>query len=148
MKPIEFEGFNIILAKDQPQYLPLPVFLNRKSREGEVVSCWQLTMKERFKILFTGILWLSQWTFFRPLQPIRPSVESPMEEGKGCKHTKTHYEGWPDDGEIEVCEACGMSRYHWENGETDWIMIENIQKSREDLQKFLNDEAIKKEKQQ
>lgn len=51
-----------------------------------------------------------------------------------CDHQeKTHFEDWPD-GELEVCDVCGMSRQHWEQGETPWTMIENIPKARKDLQ--------------
>lgn len=51
-----------------------------------------------------------------------------------CRHNKTHYEEWPDGGDIEVCESCGMSRHHWEWGESDWTMIEDIEKARKQLQ--------------
>lgn len=40
-----------------------------------------------------------------------------------CKHTNTKYEDWPDGGEVEVCQNCGMSRHHWEWGESAWILI-------------------------
>ncbi len=51
-----------------------------------------------------------------------------------CKHTKTHYEDWPDGTQIEVCHTCGMSRNHWEWGQSDWIMVDDIEKAREELQ--------------
>lgn len=75
MKPIAFPGHNCVFAKDQPEYLPLPVF---KTENGTVVSCWQLTLKERLKILFTGKMWFTMLTFNKPLQPQRPSVDSPF----------------------------------------------------------------------
>ena len=75
MKPIKFEGYNLILAEDQPEYLPLPV---DRDSEGLTISCWKLSWKERFKILFTGVLWIQQLTFKSPLQPIAPSVETPF----------------------------------------------------------------------
>lgn len=55
-----------------------------------------------------------------------------------CKHEKTHYERWPDGGDIEVCEDCGMSRHHWEWGESDWTMIEDIEKARSQVQVGIN----------
>ena len=73
MKPIEFKEHNKIYAKDQEQYLPLPVYKD-DSDEGNVISCWKLTWWERIKILFTGKMWWSQFTFHLPLQPQRPSV--------------------------------------------------------------------------
>jgi len=59
-----------------------------------------------------------------------------------CEHSKAHFEDWPDGGSIEVCEDCGVSRYHWEWGETDWIMIEDIAGTRKKLQEGI-DRAIK-----
>jgi len=85
MKPIEFpEQTGVyakdpeqtgVYAKDQPEYIPLPVY---KNDEGQLISCWQLTWKERFKILFVGKLWLSVLTFHKPLQPLLPQVEYPF----------------------------------------------------------------------
>ena len=60
MKPIEFSEQNCIYAKDQPEYLPLPV---HKTPDGEVVSCWSLTWTERLKVLFRGHIWRSVLTF-------------------------------------------------------------------------------------
>lgn len=57
---------------------------------------------------------------------------------KECKHEKTHYEPWPDGGAIEVCEDCGMSRHHWEQGESNWIMIEDIESARKKLQEGID----------
>ena len=73
MKAIEFPEQNIVFAKDQPEYLPLPAFKN-DSPQGEVISCWQLTWKERIKILFTGKIWLSLLSFNKPLTPSRLSI--------------------------------------------------------------------------
>lgn len=71
MKPIEFKEMNIIIAKDQPEYLPLPALIDLR---GKVISCWKVTLKERIILLFTGKLFLSQLAFNQPLQPLRPSV--------------------------------------------------------------------------
>lgn len=75
MKPKEFKGHNTVFAKDQPEYQPLPAFYNPAERFGTVVTCWELTWKERFKIFFSGTFWLSQMTFHEPLQPQLPSVD-------------------------------------------------------------------------
>lgn len=68
MKPIEFPEQNIVFAKDQPEYLPLPAFMN-DSLQGEVVSCWRLSFMERIRILWTGKLWVELLTFNKPLTP-------------------------------------------------------------------------------
>ena len=76
MKPVKFEGYNIIIAKDQPQYLPLPAYAARDTT-GTVVCCWQLSWRERFKLLFTGKLWHQILTFNKPLQPQHLNVMPP-----------------------------------------------------------------------
>ena len=75
MIPIDFPEKNCVYAKDQPEYLPLPVF---KEEDGRVWSCWKLTLRERIKIFFTKKLWLSNLTFNQPLQPLLPMVDSPF----------------------------------------------------------------------
>jgi len=75
MKPTEFKQSNCTYAKDQPQYLPLPVF---KADDGTVISCWCLSAWERIKLLFTGRVWFTVLTFNGPLQPQLPMVNSPF----------------------------------------------------------------------
>ena len=75
MKPIEFKQHNVTFAKDQPQYLPLPAY---RSDDGQVITCWQLSWLDRLRVLVNGKLWLSQLTFNHPLQPQRPSIETPF----------------------------------------------------------------------
>ena len=76
MKPIEFKDCNVIFAKHQPEYLPLPAHKSQDS-VGLVTTCWELTWRERFIILFSGHLFLQQMTFNTPLQPQKPSVRRP-----------------------------------------------------------------------
>lgn len=66
----------VVFAKDQPQYIPLPAF---RSPEGDVTSRWRLTFRERLRILIFGDLWLTVATFGRPLQPVRLQVTPPAE---------------------------------------------------------------------
>lgn len=40
MKPKEFKGQNIVFAKDQPEYQPLPAL---RMPDGEVITCWGLS---------------------------------------------------------------------------------------------------------
>lgn len=68
MKPVEFKHQNIVFAKDQPQYQPLPA-LKIDSPTGEVISCLKLSFKERIKVLFCGRIWLSLMSFNQPLTP-------------------------------------------------------------------------------
>lgn len=68
MEPIKFKGYNVIFAEDQPQYTPLPAFKS-SDREGQVISCWRLSLVERLIVLFNGRIWLSLMSFHRPLTP-------------------------------------------------------------------------------
>lgn len=61
-------------AKDQPQYIPLPA---RRDVDGTVVTCWQLTWRERLKIFWRGKFYLTMLTFNHPLQPIRCGIDKP-----------------------------------------------------------------------
>lgn len=78
MRPTTFPEQNCIIAKDQPQYLPLPAFVDKNTEQGIVVSCWKLTWKERIKCLLFGKIYLQILTFNHPLQPQLPSVDSPF----------------------------------------------------------------------
>ena len=66
MKPIEFNGFNVTYAEDQPEYLPLPA---HKTDDGMVTTCWKLSFCERLLTVLTGRLYLKVLTFNKPLQP-------------------------------------------------------------------------------
>ena len=73
MKPIEFEGVNVVYGANQPEYIPLPG--QRRGECGELLTCWELTPDEIKKIQETGKIWLSILTFGQPLQPVRLSVD-------------------------------------------------------------------------
>lgn len=77
MKPIPFKQQNAVLAKDQPQYQPLPV---HRTQDYEFISCWQLSWRERIKLLFTGRIWHRQLTFGYAYQPMMLQVEHPWPE--------------------------------------------------------------------
>ncbi len=68
MKPVEFKHQNIVFAKDQPEYQQLPA-LRLDTPEGEVISCWRLSFKERLQVLVLGRVWLSLMSFNKPLTP-------------------------------------------------------------------------------
>lgn len=59
MKPIDFPQSTKVLQKPSnmlnSECQPLPIWSDGK----ECVSCWKPTVKERLKILFTGVVWLS-----------------------------------------------------------------------------------------
>jgi len=72
MEILKFKECNITYAKDQPEYRALPA---RKNNDGEILTCWSPSIRERIKILFTGKIWVSVLTFNKPLQPIKISTE-------------------------------------------------------------------------
>lgn len=76
MIPIEFPEQTDILAKNQPQYLPMPVHRCTDST-GKMTFCWKLTWQERFKLLLTGKIWQQVMTFHGALQPQRLSIDKP-----------------------------------------------------------------------
>jgi len=76
MKPIKFPEANTIFAEEQKEYLSLPAF---RSKEGEVVTCWQITFKEWIKLFFSQKIWITVLTFNKPLQPIALNVDCPLE---------------------------------------------------------------------
>lgn len=78
MDPIDFPESNMVFAKDQPEYLPLPAYKNHDDPEGKVISCWKMTWKERFRAVLTGKMWFVVLTFHQPLQPQRPGIDSPF----------------------------------------------------------------------
>lgn len=71
MGPIEFEQQNVVFAKDQPEYLPLPAHVQE---DGTVTTIWKLTEDELAEINKTGKIRIQVLTFNHPLQPIRISV--------------------------------------------------------------------------
>jgi len=78
MTPIPFKGQNTVFAKDQPEYIPLPAKVDTESPFGTVVSCWQLTWCERFKMLFGGGKVYMQLCMFKnkdgQVNPLTPSL--------------------------------------------------------------------------
>lgn len=64
-KPID--GGEVVYAADQPEYNPLPVW---RRQDGQVVSRWRLTWRERIAALFGRDLYVEVLTYGSPLQPI------------------------------------------------------------------------------
>ncbi len=75
MIPIEFEGQNVVFAKEQPQYNKLPAHI---SECGIVTTCWELTPEERIDLIETGRVYLRQMTFNNPLQPVLMTITNPI----------------------------------------------------------------------
>ena len=70
-------GHPITFAKDQPEYLPLPAL---RFADGLVLTRWRLSAEELAALVNGEDLYLSVWTFNRPLQPVLLTVGLPMEQ--------------------------------------------------------------------
>ena len=68
MNLVKFKEVNFTFAENQPEYNPLPCFRAGDER-GTIVFCYKLSFKERVKLLFSGLLWVSVLTFNQRLQP-------------------------------------------------------------------------------
>lgn len=67
MNAVTFPGVNRTYAEDQPQYTPLPVMA---FKNGQVISCWELSDEELAEVIKNKRVYLCQATFNTPLQPI------------------------------------------------------------------------------
>jgi hypothetical protein len=67
----EFQDKEVVYAKDQPEYNPLPTLRNQ---DGVVLSRWKLTEAERKAVAEGADILLSLHTFNQPLQPILMEV--------------------------------------------------------------------------
>lgn len=66
MKAIQFPESNSTIGGEkngQPQYYALPIYYDVDDKEGNVVYCHRLSLRERLNILIHGKLWSSQRTF-------------------------------------------------------------------------------------
>lgn len=80
MYPIEFPQQTLILAKDQPQYTPLPVHYDED--RGVCIGCFKLSDEERQAIAEGKPVWLYQYTFGQAFQPVRLTTNNPWPEAE------------------------------------------------------------------
>jgi hypothetical protein len=72
------EAIEIVLGKDQPEYLPLPaVYLNTAT--VPMVTRWRFTDEERAAIAAGADVVMTQLTFGQPFQPVHLQVTMPGE---------------------------------------------------------------------
>lgn len=64
----------VVIAKDQPEYLPLPAVVLDKAPGMPVMTRWRLTDEERELVKFGHDIVLTQMTFGGPLQPVHLQV--------------------------------------------------------------------------
>ena len=73
MRPVEFPEQNVVMAKDQPQYQPLPA-ARELGGDGRLTSCWRLEWRERLVVLLPGRIYVTCVTYGQPLQPLKAGV--------------------------------------------------------------------------
>lgn len=71
MKPVEFPGVNVVFAKDQPEYMPLPAMKIPNDPQGLIITKWQLSPEELERVKETGTIHLSMLTFITGALPFR-----------------------------------------------------------------------------
>lgn len=94
MKSLQFPQANLALAKDQPEYQTLHVFVEYKDltkpglldapQQKKVVpwsmtACFELSEDEIDEIIRTKRIWHTQMLFGNQFQPINMSTQSPFE---------------------------------------------------------------------
>lgn len=83
MKPVSpvlpgYELPEIVYAKDQPEYNPLPaVVIEGQGRP--ILTRWEFTEEERQRVANGESLYLWVYTFGQPLQPISPEIKTAKE---------------------------------------------------------------------
>lgn len=78
MQPTSFPEQTVVIAEHQKaDYIPLPAYRVYNDPHGRIICCWQLTLGERIRLLFSGKLWHQVLTFNRPLQPQLLTVDKP-----------------------------------------------------------------------
>ena len=66
----------IIIAKDQDEYENLPAIV---LENGKAILCrFVFSEEEKQQIAETGNLYLTIWTFGKPMQPILPQTDKPI----------------------------------------------------------------------
>lgn len=78
----------IVIAKDQPEYLPLPAMRIGDPSAGVLLARWRMSWRERIRALFSGDVYVQIMTFGRPVQPLSVSTEVPEEAKRGGKEPK------------------------------------------------------------
>lgn len=77
MEPCKFDGWQIEIAKNQKEYLPIPAHIEN-SASVVITTCWKSSFWQRVMFLFTGKVYVQLMTFGKPLQPQKLSISNPV----------------------------------------------------------------------
>jgi len=101
MQPVEFPQQTHVLAKDQPQYTPLPVHIGAEEENFPMTACFELSDAEVAEIIATKKLWYTQVTFGHPFQPVMLSTQNPF-----INKEQTIEDGTQKGNIAENCDTC------------------------------------------
>lgn len=68
MKAIDWPDSNVKFAENQDEYKTLPA-LRLGGDDDIVITKYKLNIIERIRVLFLGVVWMSEMNFNRPLTP-------------------------------------------------------------------------------
>lgn len=77
VSPVYFpdDPAEVVYAKDQPDYMPLPAY---RTADGRVVTRWRfVSWRGRWRAFWRGEVFLSVLTFNKPLQPVLLTTRKP-----------------------------------------------------------------------
>lgn len=123
MKAIEFEQQNIIFAKDQKEYLPLPAYTQEN---GLVTFCMELEDGELEDIMKTKVLELTVLTFRRPVQPIKITTIKPTFPVTYRGHFYCNPKYWGDEpttAALFEIELFPINLQHLKKSKKVWVTI-------------------------
>ncbi|KKN04615.1 hypothetical protein LCGC14_1095600 [marine sediment metagenome] len=70
IEAVDFKGANVVIAKDQPEFKPLPAMAFPE--EGYIITCWKLAPEDLKTVNENGgHIYLKVITGNKPLQPLR-----------------------------------------------------------------------------
>lgn len=87
MKPTEFPGFNVTIAKDQHPYIPLPAQAFGDNC-GTLLTCWELSEEDLEHLIRTRKVWVTTLTFNQALQPFAILADKPVAVCDGVAHVQ------------------------------------------------------------
>lgn len=102
---IPFPEADIKIAESQDEYFTIHAWkakVGYQQEKGLTIFCWKIPFWKRVKLLFTGRLWHSVYTFNQPLQPICMSADDPFAPREFPKGAKWNWSTgkWVEDTKV------------------------------------------------
>jgi hypothetical protein len=111
MKAVQFPQQTVILAENQPEYIPLPVYIKYekckvKNDQGveevvnvpwEATACFELSPAEIGQVIAGGKLWFTQCIWGQRFQPINMSMINPFAEHDLSRPGYPKVAYWPEE---------------------------------------------------